>query len=241
MTSRILFAILVCLSEMAAAPALDKKGTANCALSCTSVATTVNGIASGSLIIAHIFWCENGACSGTTTDRITSISNGTSNLTRRVSLIADPAWASGAIAIYDETISSGGNITFTASFSSSVYYARLSVSSWTGTTAALADQTGSHANAAGAAANVTTSGNLTASNQLLFAATAVQSGTVGLSTGWTVVNLTGASGNADEYLIGGTIGSTVTATFTSSTAASVSVIATYKSNESSRRQVRVIQ
>jgi len=207
-------------------PTLDAKNFAICGAECSSdqQVTTFNPAASKTAII-YLGWCADLTCNNpTSTSDVTSISNGVDTF------VADNfcagASASLAYKLFRVQSTTGGSHNITVQWAASKgWYGTTLWSSWSNIAASPFDQAGC-GNGTSTTITAVTSGNVSQSNELVTAVCG-GGGTVTPGAGFTKLNAA-ASNLFDMYEVGGTSGSTVTATCTQANHAYTATIGTYK-------------
>jgi hypothetical protein len=194
----------------------DNKASAYCATSCSSnkVSTSFTATA-GAHIIVEGYWCNNSACSSIvhTTD-LTSMIDGSNTFVNKV----NSQWATtNGIYMYEVSSATGGTHTITLTFNGSTYYAALLVSSWNGLLSG--DAFDVYGTAFTTTANIScttsipSSGNLAASGELILGMYGGGSSITSThGSGFAALNAP-AAGYLDEWQVGGTLGSTASASF----------------------------
>lgn len=231
------FRIIRKVPAPAAAPALDHNASAACAGLCSGTPQSISvsfTATAGTHIIVEGSWCNSPSCGvGTSSTDITGggggISNGSDTF---VNKLFDTSTSTGiGYYLYEVISATGGTHTVTLTFNSSlttVNYAILSVHSVKNLAAGDAfDAQGSATNASSANGSCPTSGNLAQSGEWVVGFMTAGN-TITQGSGFTLLNTPSGANAADEYEVGGTSGSTVTATFVNPVTRWVCEVATFK-------------
>lgn len=201
--------------------ALDQHGVAGNLGGGSTLGCSVNA-ANGSTVLLGVSTCADSSCNATalTCAGVSSMADGGTNTFTLVAAADGGALATPRlyVCIYKVTSWAGGTHTVTASDSStSPSYVSIGWASFTGTTGTLDGAGVTKISSPPGLETATTSGNLTASNDLLFG---FFSGTYGSQTwtngsGFTTIDTTMFfSQAADEWGVGGTSGAPASATMT---------------------------
>ncbi|MGB9485884.1 MAG: hypothetical protein WCD04_07225, partial [Terriglobia bacterium] len=235
MLKRLKFALcfvlaVTCQWAAASTPALDHQASADCSAQCSGTPATVSvsfTATAGTHMIVQGTWCHDASCAtAISTSNVSGISDGSNTFIQKILTAAD---ANVGRYLYEVTSATGGTNTITLTFAGGVaiYYATILVDSWTNLASGDAFDQSGEANNTTANASCATSGNLGQSNELVLGMLNNGGQTATHGSGFTAINAP-ETGTLDEYEIGGSSGSTVTATFSSTAATWACQVSTFK-------------